>query len=101
MFWPKTTTSLFNNSFDNKMCSLLLNLRCSSVNDSMDTFHSLYGKTPPCKMLYGEGVDSQSHCLECKSNLIKLTPSEMSLLKQVHYSDLFGSVEQQYQINSI
>ena len=92
---------LTNPKFDNEMCSLLLNLRCSSVNDFMDNFHSLYGKTPPCKTLCGENIDSQSHALACKSVLRKLTQTEVNLIKQVEYSDLFGSVDQQYQITSI
>ena len=67
----------------------------------MDNFHSLYGKTPPCKTLCGESVDSQSHALVCKSVLRKLTPPEKNLIKQVQYSDLFSNVDQQYYITSI
>ena len=44
--------------FDNDMCSLLFNLRCSSVNDFRDDFHSLHGKRPSCKMLCGEDLYS-------------------------------------------
>ena len=80
------------------MCSLLLNLRCSPVNDFKDNFHSLYGKQPPCKMLCGEDVDSQRHALSCKSSLKKRTPSEIDQINLVQCYDIFGSMEEQYQM---
>ena len=39
---------LTNPKFNNYMTSLLFNLRCSSVNEFQDNFHTLYGKSPPC-----------------------------------------------------
>ena len=84
--------------FDNKMCSLLFNLRCKSVNNFRDNFHSKYGEAPKCK-LCGKENDSQEHAIPCEAILSELmkTDSEMN----IQYDHIFGTVEQQYNITKL
>ena len=86
---------LTSHKFDNNMASLLFNLRCSSINDFKDNFHTLYGKSPHCKMLCGKGIDSQRHALSCKAILEKLSSSELDIMNQLSYSHLFGTIGEQ------
>ena len=83
------------------MSSLLFNLRCSSVNQFKEIFHILYGKSLPCKLQCGKGINSQCHSLSCEDTIIKLTPAELVLINQVHYSHMFGSIEEYMHITSI
>ena len=92
---------LTNSKFDNSMTSLLFNLRCSSVNEFKDNFHTQYGKSPPCKLLCGKGTDSQRHALYCTEIIRKLTNEELNSINQLNYSYLFGSKEEQLQITII
>ena len=92
---------LTSQKFDNDMTSLLFNLRCSSVNEFKDNFHTQYGKYPPCKLLGGKGIDSQRHALVCPAILRKLTHEELNLINQLNYSFLVGSIEEQLQITII
>ena len=86
--------------FDNEMSSLLFNLRCSSVNEFNDNSHTLYGKSPPCK-LCDKGIDSPCHALSCEAIIRNLTPTELILINQSHYSHLDGSIEEQLNITLI
>ena len=70
--------------------------RCESTNQFKDNFHKLYGKTPLCKC--GKAIDSQSHALACELFKRKLTQSQLNMLSNVKYSDLYGSENQQYSI---
>ena len=92
---------LTSSKFDNSMTSLLFNLRCSSLNEFKDNFHTQYGKSPPCKLICGMGTDSQRHALSCSAIIRKLTPEELNSINQLNYSFLFGSMEEQLQIITI
>ena len=92
---------LTSHKFDNNMASLLFNLRCSSINDFKDNFHTLYGKSPHCKMLCGKGIDSQRHALSCKAILEKLSSSELDIMNQLSYSHLFGTIGEQLIITTM
>ena len=89
---------LLSHKFDNDMSSMLFNLRCSSINDFKDNFHTLYGNLPPCKMLCGKGIDSQRHALSCKAILEKLSLPELETMNQLRYSHLYGSISEQENI---
>ena len=89
---------IFHHKFDNDMSSMLFNLRCSSINDFKDNFHTLYGNLPPCKMLCGKGIDSQRHALSCKAILEKLSLPELETMNQLRYSHLYGSISEQENI---
>ena len=92
---------LTSQKFDNDMTSLLFNLRCSSVNEFKDNFHTQYGKYPPCQLLCGKGIDSQRHALICPAILRKLTHEELNSINQLNFSFLVGSIEEQLQITTI
>ena len=85
---------LLNTKFDNKMCSLLFNLRCKSVNSFTDNFHTWYGKEPPCR-LCKKYRDSQEHALVCDVIAKELTENQLQILNGTKYSDIFGTVEEQ------
>ena len=91
---------LLSNKFDNEMCSLLMNLRCRSVNTFKDNFHSQFGQEPPCK-LCEKYIDSQEHALKCESILKELTVKELEVIKFSEYDQLFGGVEEQYNITKV
>ena len=92
---------LTSQKFDNDMTSLLFNLRCSSVNEFKDNFHTQHGKYPPCQLLCGKGIDSQRHALICPAILRKLTNEELNSINQLNYSYLVGSIEEQLQITTV
>ena len=96
----KPQAYLTSHKFDNEMASLLFNLRCQSVNDFKDNFHTRYGKFPPCK-LCGKGVDSQKHALTCIIIIRQLTRTELNMMNQVKYSYLFGSIKEQTMITKM
>ena len=85
----------------NEMVQLLFNLRCSSVNEFRDNFHTLHWKTPPCKMLCGEDTDNQRNALSCKIILAEISPNELHQFNRVEYTDLFGSIEENYLITIV
>ena len=87
-------------SFDNSMRSLLLNLRSKSANSFQDSFHRKYGKEPPCKMCR-KSIDSQEHSLTCIRIKQELSSSDKELLNSVKYSDMFGSVSQQFMVTKM
>ena len=45
-----------------------------------------------------DAIDCQSHTLSCQKVLEKLTPDELKSLKDVKYSDIFGSLEKQRKV---
>ena len=45
-----------------------------------------------------DAIDCQSHTLSCHKVLEKLTPDELKSLKDVKYSDIFGSLEEQRKV---
>ena len=86
--------------FDNKMCSLLFNLRCKSVNSFRENFHSQFGQKPPCK-LCGTKIDSQEHALICNVILKELTLENITLIEGVEYDHIYGDTYQQYNITKL
>ena len=87
-------------NFDNKMRSLLFNLRSKSENSFQDNFHTKYGKEPPCKMCR-KSIDSQEHSLTCIRIKQELSSSDEELLNSVKYSDMFGNVSQQFMVTKM
>ena len=88
---------LLNHNFDNEMCSLLFNLRCKSVNNFRDNFHTWYGKEPPCRLCLSY-QDSQEHALVCEVIRKELKQNEIELLNKSYYSQVYGNIEDQLNI---
>ena len=86
--------------FDNKLASLLFNLRCRSTNEFRDNQHTLYGKEPLCTLCKTH-IDSQENALSCVSILKELTTSEKDLFQTSKYSDLFGGEDEQLKITRV
>ena len=91
---------LTNPKFDNDMRSLLFNLRCKSVNNFQDNFHTMYGKEPLCRFCK-TNIDSQEHALSCYNIKQELSNTELDKLNSIKYSDLFGSENQQLLITKM
>jgi hypothetical protein len=91
---------LTNGKFDNKLASLLFNLRCRSTNEFRDNQHTLYGKEPLCTLCKTH-IDSQENALSCVSILKELTTSEKDLFQTSKYSDLFGGEDEQLKITRV
>ena len=88
---------LLNSNLNNKLSSLLFNLRCKSVNTFSDNFHSLYGKDPFCRLCM-KFRDSQKHALVCDVMKKELTQKELEDLNKTDYFHLFSNIEAQHNI---
>ena len=77
-----------------------MNLRCRSVNDFKENFHSQYGQEPPCK-LCEKHVDSQEHALQCETILKELTSDELEDTKLSEYDHIFREIEDQHNITKV
>ena len=91
---------LTNKKFYNKLCSLLFNLRCKSVNQFQDNQHTLYGREPLCKMCKNH-IDSQEKALTCRSKIEELYTTEINMVQGAKYSDIFGNVDEQFRIAKV
>ena len=91
---------LTNPKFDNDMRNLLFNLRCKSVNNFQDNFHTRYGKEPLCRFCK-KNIDSEEHALSCYIIKQELSNTELDKLNSIKYSDLFGSENQQLLITKM
>ena len=73
---------LTNPKFDNDMRSLWFNLRCKSVNNFQDNFHTMYGKEPLYR-LFKKHIDSQEHALSCCIIKQNLSNTELNKLNSI------------------
>jgi hypothetical protein len=88
---------LCNKKFSRKMCSLLFNLRCSTVKNIRNNFHNLYKNNLKCPVCYME-IDTQQHVLKCGKLVENLNNIQKNELKLVKYNYLFGSTVEQLKI---
>ena len=87
---------------NNKMRSLLYNLRSRSVKGIRDNFHNYYTGNLSCPLKCLQGpLDSQEHLLCCDKVTSLLSDSQKLLLGKVKYNDLFGTVEEQATVTSV
>ena len=91
---------LLNPKFNNEMVSLLYNLRCQSVNEFRDNFHTQYGQTPICKICECH-IDSQELALSCEKIKDNLNNKELLELNSLTYQDIYGDEEQQLKITKM
>ena len=77
----------------NTKSSLLLNLRCMSVNEfkSNTTSSDQHSPCPICK----NEDDTQEHSLVCIALKTHMSEQDTEFVQSVSYSDLFGSVDAQ------
>ena len=91
---------LLSPNFNNEMVSLLYNLRCQSVNEFRDNFHTMHGQAPLCKHC-DLHIDSQELSLSCGKVRENMTTTELLELNSVKYEDIFGNEEQQLKITKV
>ena len=82
------------------MVSLLYNLRCQSVNEFRNNFHTMYGQAPICQFCE-KHIDSQELSLSCIKVTENMKQSELIELNSVNYQDIFGNEEQQLKITKV
>ena len=87
--------------FNNRKCSLLYNLRCNTVKGIRDNFHKQFRGQIKCPFKCPHEKDTQQHVLSCNYLVKHLSDSNKLLLQNIKYTDLFGTVEEQYNITSI
>ena len=80
----------------NEQKSLLFNLRCKSQNDFLSNFSSST-IIIPCKICQNY-EDTQEHALICDKLKVYLSLNNIQLSEDIHYSDLFGCVNDQLRI---
>ena len=85
---------------NNKMRSLLYNLRSRSVKSIKDNFHKYYKGNVFCPLKCLQ-VDSQEHLLCCAKVISVLNDDQKTLLGRVKYDDIFGSVEDQAMVTGV
>ena len=91
---------LLNHKFYSEMVSLLYNLKCQSLNDFRDNFHTMHGQAPVCRLCESH-IDSQELSLSYDKIKENLSESEIQGLNSVKYQDIFGNEEQQLKVTKI
>ena len=92
---------MYNASFNNRLTSLLYNLRCRTGKTLKDNFHRQYLGNISCIFNCFSEVDSQEHQLKCHTLKKHLSSEQAIMLDNVHYEDIFGSVEQQLRVTKV
>ena len=92
---------LTDKQFNNRLSSLLFNLRCQSVNGVRGNFSNLFKDNTQCQFNCFDKEDSQEHMLECHELEKHLDQRHKALLSEVVYSDLFGSTTKQLKITQM
>lgn len=87
--------------FNNRLSSLLYNLRCESVKDLKNNFRKMYNDKIQCRMKCKNEIDSQQHILECHEIITHLSSNQKELLKDVKYEHLFGNPQDQLKITKM
>ena len=87
---------LCNSLFTNRLSSLLFNLRCRSVRSIKDNFHRQFQGNLSCPFLCPGEIDTQENLLVCVAIKKHLKNEQISLLNEVQYKDIFGSIPEQY-----
>jgi exonuclease III len=92
---------LRSSKFNNAQCSLLFNLRSQSVKGIRGNFSRLYKGEIQCPFECPQAKDTQEHIIICGPIIAKLNRRQKLKLENTKYSDLFGSVEEQYKITTL
>ena len=87
--------------FNNKISSLLLNLRCQSVNGIKGNFRKLYEGNLECQLKCNTKIETQEHITQCHELIKHLNPEQKKLLDSVQYCDLFGNTSKQLNITKL
>ena len=87
--------------FNNRLSSLLYNLRCESVKDVKNNVRKMYNDEIQCRMKCKNEIDSQQHILECHELITHLGSNQKELLKEVKYEHLFGNPQDQFKITKM
>ena len=86
--------------FNNKLCSLLFNLRCNTVSNIKDNFHRLYNDDLNCPICKVE-VDTQQHMLSCSILLNNLDEAQKKLHETTCYEDIYSNTQNQFKITTL
>jgi hypothetical protein len=89
---------LTNNNISNKLKKLIFNLR-SKCENFKDNFHALYA-TYECD-LCGNHIDSQENAMSCETVLKHMNIVDIVKLKEVDYSFVDGSCDQQHKLAQV
>ena len=89
----KPQSYLTSSKLSNTEQSLLFNLRCRTVKDIKDNFSTMYGGKVECQ-LCSKATDNQEHILQCEV-LLQQVPI---LNKSIKYEDIYGDMDQQYDV---
>ena len=81
--------------FSNKQISLLFNLRCQSVRNIKNNFHTFYNNKIDCPFKCFEQVDYEEDILKCDKLVKNLSDKQKNELVEVKYQDIFGSTDEQ------
>ena len=81
--------------FSNKQIGLLFNLRCQSIRNIENNFHTFYNNKIDCPFKCLEQVDSQEHILKCDTLVTHLSDRQKNELVEFKYQDIFGSTDEQ------
>lgn len=92
---------LSGNLFNNRLSSLLFNLRCQSVKGVKANFNNLYEGNTQCQFKCLNKEDSQEHMLTCHELIRHLDPQQKETLRNVEYGDLFGNPTKQLGITQM
>ena len=89
------------NLFNGNQISCLFNMRCRSINEFKDTFHS-YNKSncPVCPICQSE-PGTQEHALKCFVMKKHMKISELEALQAVDYNYIFGDIEAQSKVTQV
>ena len=89
--------------FTNKMVEILFNMRSSMTRGIQNNFPSLCRENMRCKLECPDldAIDCQEHLLSCKSLISRLSIEQQVPLKDIKYSNIFGSTEEQHKIVEI
>ena len=91
---------LSSSMFNNNLISLLFNLRCRSVSEFKDNFHTMYGSNINCPLCLSN-TDSQEHGLSCPVIIASLKVEDRQQLETIQYEHIYGNTTEQYNIASI
>ena len=81
--------------FSNKQIGLLFNLRCQSIRNIENNFHTFYNNKIDCPFKCLKQVDSQEHILKCDTLVTHLSDRQKNELVEFKYQDIFGSTDEQ------
>ena len=91
---------LKSHTFTTEMASILLNMRSSMTRNFKSNFTSIHRDNLNCQLKCQDknAQDSQSHLLQCKVLLQKLSLEELTRKNNVKYEDIFDNLEKQREV---